>query len=139
MAVQINIEYEGNLHCKAEHGPSSERLSTDAPVDNGGKGATFSPTDLVATGLGSCLMTIMALAAKPMQLDLSGTRISVTKEMTQKPPRRIAALNVVVTFPAGLCLSPSGRVQLEQAAWACPVKQSLHPEVAVNMQFVYTA
>lgn len=139
MAVQIDIEYEGNLRCTAEHGPSSHKLSTDAPIDNGGQGAAFSPTDLVAAGLGSCLMTIMALAAKPVQLDLSGTRICVVKEMTRKPPRRISALSVTVTFPAGLSLSPSGRVQLEQAAWACPVKQSLHPDVAVNMQFVYPA
>jgi putative redox protein len=137
MAVQIDIEYTGNLHCRATHGPSGQQFSTDAPTDNGGKGATFSPTDLVATALGACLTTVMALVAQRTGLDLDGTQVHVAKEMTADPVRRIGALTATVTFPPGLRLSADDRLRLERAATICPVRQSLHPDVRVEIRFEY--
>ena len=125
MAVTITVSYLGDLHCEATHEPSGGRLVTDAPVDNGGKGDTFSPTDLTATGLGTCLMTIMGLVAKRHDWDLTGTRVRVVKEMTAVPVRRIGAGS------RGIRL----RVLLERAADTCPVRQSLHPDVKVTMVF----
>src|SRR6185295_18627169 len=98
--VRIEAEYEGELRVVARHGPSGAKLSTDAPVDNHGKGESFSPTDLVATALGSCVMTIMGIVAERNQIDLTGTRIHVTKEMIQQPVRRIGRLPVTLTIPA---------------------------------------
>ena len=137
MAVEINLTYEGGLHCAATHGPSRQTLSTDAPVDNGGKGAAFSPTDLVATALGTCMATVMGLVAERNQLDISGLQIQVIKEMTAVPVRRIASLKTRLVFPSGKPLSTTDRAKLEAAARACPVKQSLHPEVQTPMEFVY--
>lgn len=139
MSVEVNIDYEGGLHCRAVHAPSNQALVTDAPVDNGGRGEAFSPTDLVATGLGACMLTILGLAAKPLGIDVRGTRTQVLKDMTSDPVRRIGALRVTVTFPEGMALTPEQRVQLEQAALICPVKQSLHPDVHVAIEFVYPA
>ena len=87
MSVEIRTVYEGQLHCTATHGPSQVQLSTDAPLDNGGRGESFSPTDLVATALGTCVMTILGLVADRHQLDLRGTQVNVIKEMVQKPIR----------------------------------------------------
>ena len=137
MAVEINITYEGGLLCTATHGPSRNTLNTDAPVDNGGKGAAFSPTDLVATALGACMATIMGLVAQRSQLNIDGLQIQVIKEMTADPVRRIGTLKTRLVFPPGSSLSPADRARLEAAAKACPVKQSLHPDVATPMEFVY--
>jgi putative redox protein len=137
MAVEINITYEGDLCCKAIHGPSGQALITDAPVDNGGKGATFSPTDLVATGLGACIATIMGLVAKRNNLRLDGLKVNVLKEMVSDPVRRIGALKVRVAVPSRNGLSSADRTKLEAAAKACPVKQSLHPETQVSIEFAY--
>ncbi|CAN5951228.1 unnamed protein product [Sphagnum jensenii] len=79
--VEVNVVYEGQLRCKATHGPSGVELLTDAPVDNQGQGASFSPTDLVGTALGTCMMTIMGMAAQRENLDLTGTKVQVIKEM----------------------------------------------------------
>jgi putative redox protein len=137
MAVTIDIAYLGELHCDAVHGPSRNRLVTDAPVDNGGQGETFSPTDLVATALGSCLMTVMGIVARRHDLDLSGTRVQVVKEMTAVPTRRIGALTATITVPNGDRLSVFDRRLLERTADQCPVRQSLHPDVKVVMTFEY--
>ena len=137
MAVEIDIRYEGQLRCGAVHGPSRQALTTDAPVDNGGKGEAFSPTDLVATAMGTCVMTIMGLVAQRQGVDLSGTRIHVTKEMAQAPVRRISAIRVTVTLPAGLELGEADRVRIENGARSCPVRQSLHPDVETPIVFVY--
>ncbi len=137
MAVQIDILYQGALRCEATHGPSKETLSTDAPVDNGGKGAAFSPTDLVATALGTCMATIMGIVARRNQLDIEGLKVQVLKEMVAEPARRIGALNTRLVFPRGKRYSPAERAKLEAAAKTCPVKQSLHPEVKVALEFVY--
>lgn len=139
MAVEINIVYEGQLRCAATHGPSGATLSTDAPVDNHGKGESFSPTDLVATALGSCVMTIMGIVADRHQIDLTGTRIQVTKEMVQQPIRRIGRLPVTVTIPADKAtqVDAADRAKLETAARHCPVHQSLHPDIDAPIEFVW--
>ena len=137
MAVEIEIAYEGGLHCTATHGPSRSALTTDAPVDNGGKGAVFSPTDLVATALGTCMATIMGLLAQRNNLDIDGLQIQVIKEMTADPVRRIGLLKTRLVFPSRKPLSTADRAKLEAAARACPVKQSLHPDVKTPMEFVY--
>ena len=90
--VEMTIQYEGELRCTATHGPSGCRLQTDAPVDNMGKGETFSPTDLVATGLGACILTIIGIVAKRHAIPVRGATVKVTKVMTTEPPRRIARL-----------------------------------------------
>jgi putative redox protein len=135
VAVTIDVEYEGDLHCEAVHEPSGLRLVTDAPVDNGGKGEAFSPTDLTATGLGTCVVTIMGIAARRHGWDLSGTRVRVVKEMTSVPMRRIGALTVAISVPPGRVPDPADRLLLERAADTCPVRQSLHPDVKVTLAF----
>ncbi len=135
MSVQIQVAYEGDLHCSAVHGPSASTLSTDAPADNQGRAETFSPTDLVATALGSCLLTIMGIYARPRNIRIEGARASVEKEMTKTPPRRIARLTVHLTLPA--TLTDKQRGGLVQAARACPVAASLHPDVEVVLNFEY--
>lgn len=137
MAVTIEIEYKGDLHCTATHGPSRRQFITDAPTDNGGRGEAFSPTDLVATALGTCLTTVMALLANRTGLDLDGTRVRVVKEMTADPVRRIGALTAIVSFPPGCCFTPDDRLRLERVAHTCPVRQSLHPDVKVDIRFEY--
>ena len=139
MAVEIDIVYEGGLRCAATHGPSGATLSTDAPVDNHGRGESFSPTDLVATALGSCVMTIMGIVAERNQIDLTGIRIRVSKEMIQQPIRRIGRLPVTVTIPAKKAakVSAADRTKLETAARHCPVHQSLHPDIDSPIDFVW--
>ncbi|QDT06793.1 OsmC-like protein [Rubripirellula lacrimiformis] len=137
MAVEIDILYRGGLHCEATHGPSGTSLETDAPTDNGGKGASFSPTDLVATALGTCVMTILGLVADRHDLDLSSTSVHVEKEMVADPVRRIGSLRTVVTVPAGLAIDDAMRTRLESAARKCPVHQSLHPKIDAPIDFIY--
>ena len=137
MAVDIDIVYTGDLHCEATHRPSGTKLVTDAPLDNGGRGEAFSPTDLSATSLGTCLVTTMALVAGRHGLDLAGTAVHVVKEMVADPRRRIGALRTTITFPKGLVLSPQQRALLQATALACPVKQSLGDGVETPMEFVY--
>lgn len=97
--VRLTSTYEGGLRCRAEHGPSGTVLVTDAPVDNHGKGESFSPTDLVATALGACMMTIMGIVAERHGIDLVGMKAETVKEMTSEPPRRIASLRTRLTIP----------------------------------------
>jgi putative redox protein len=136
MAVEIEIVYEGRLYCGAVHGPSGATLRTTAPVDNGGTGDKFSPTDLVATALGTCMLTIMGIASDRIGIELTGTKVKVIKEMAAAPVRRIGRLAVTITLPSGLALSEKDRTILEDAARLCPVKQSLHPDVKVDTEFI---
>ncbi|HNV68975.1 MAG TPA: OsmC family protein [Candidatus Ozemobacteraceae bacterium] len=136
MSVSIGIEYLGNLQCRAIHEPSQQALLTDAPVDNGGRGAEFSPTDLVATALGTCLLTVMGLVAARSNIDLRGTTVQVTKEMTADPVRRIGRLEVQIRYPATLVVPEVERLKLERAAALCPVKQSLHPDVEIVVSYL---
>ena len=133
--VQIDVTYHGGLRCEAVHGPSGEKLLTDAPVDNHGKGETFSPTDLVATALGTCIPTIMGMVAEREKIDLTGMRVSVQKEMSAQPPRQIAKLTTRIVMPAGL--TEQQRVKLEKAAHTCPVHQTLHGNVELPIEFIY--
>jgi len=133
--VNIKIEYQGELHCKATHGPSGAVLNTDAPRDNQGRGESFSPTDLVATALGSCMLTIMGIAARTQNIDISGATAAVEKEMTATPPRRIERLAVKIHVPHSL--SPADKEKLERAAHTCPVHRSLHPDVQIPIVFTW--
>ena len=131
--VEISIKYLGDLRCEARHEPSGTVITTDAPVDNEGRGESFSPTDLAATSLGTCMLTIMGISARRQGVDLGETTVKVLKEMTAQPPRRIAKLTVVFTVP--LAASHEKRAMLESAARSCPVHLSLHPEVVQEMRF----
>ncbi|MBV9489506.1 MAG: OsmC family protein [Verrucomicrobia bacterium] len=133
--VKIEIEYQGELHTRAVHEPSGAELTTDAPVDNGGKGSAFSPTDLVATALGTCAVTTMGLFAARHAIDLHGTKVTVLKEMIQQPVRRIGRLQVDLYLP--LPADHPHRAALERAALTCPVHQSLRPEVQIPIAFHY--
>ena len=129
MSVKISCEYLGNLRVRATHGPSGTVLITDAPVDNQGKGESFSPTDLTATSLATCIMTILGIQAKGLNLDFRGLRVEVEKHMTAQSPRRIAKLEAMIQMPAGIAEELHDR--LIRAANACPVKQSLHPDIEI--------
>jgi putative redox protein len=133
--VEINIAYQGQLRCAAVHHPSGTVVMTDAPKDNHGRGESFSPTDLVATALGSCMLTIMGIAAKTIGIDLEGTKVTVRKEMAAKPNRRIATLAVTINVLA--VLEEEQKQALIKAAMTCPVHQSLHPDVQMPVEFVW--
>lgn len=125
--VTITGEYQGELHCRAVHGPSGNVLQTDAPKDNQGKGEAFSPTDLVATAFATCVCTIMAMAARVRGVELAGMTWTVTKEMSATPRRRIARLHLRIQLPPAAAAVP--REIFERAAHTCPVHQSLAPEI----------
>jgi putative redox protein len=135
--VDIYMRYEGGLHCSAVHGPSTVQLATDAPRDNQGKGESFSPTDLVATALGTCLLTTMGIAARRNGWNLDGIELHVKKEMTRDPPRRIERLTARFTVPAAVsaALDAQTRSELEHIAHTCPVALSLHQTVDVDTVF----
>ena len=133
--VNISVCYDGELHCSATHGPSHASISTDAPTDNQGKGEAFSPTDLVATALATCMATTMALRAAKEGVDLRKMTVSVSKKMSNDAPRRIVALPSEVHVP----LPPNcpQRELLEQAALNCPVHKSLPPEIDRPTKFFW--
>jgi putative redox protein len=135
--VEIHARYEGELHCTAEHGPSATTLGTDAPADNQGRGATFSPTDLVATALGTCMLTTMGIAARRKGWTIDGVGLSVEKLMTKQPPRRIERLPVRVRVPAevGQRLDAEAKRELEQVARSCPVALSLSDAIPIDVEF----
>jgi putative redox protein len=135
MGVRIDIAYQNGLRCQAVHGPSGQSLYTDAPVDNHGKGESFSPTDLVATALGACLATIMGIVAEREAIDLTGTKIQVVKEMVADPKRRIGKLAIRIEIQ--IQLTSGMKAKLEQAARSCPVKESLRPDIETPMEFIY--
>jgi putative redox protein len=133
--VNISIRYTGELHCAATHGPSASEIATDAPVDNNGKGESFSPTDLVATALGTCMATVMAIAAQRHQIELKGMTVEITKEMSKDNPRRIVRLASTMQIP--LSEDHPQRELLEKAALGCPVNHSLHPEIEKPVKFIW--
>lgn len=135
--VKVTGEYQGDLHCTATHGPSGDTLTTDAPKDNQGRGAAFSPTDLVATALATCIATTMAIVARKHGVELNGLRYEVTKEMSADAPRRIVRLATTVWLPIAKT-EPVGAA-LEHAAHHCPVHQSLHPQVDKPIVFHWAA
>lgn len=135
--VRITLRYPGELHTEAVHEPSSARLETDAPRDNQGKGESFSPTDLLATSLGTCMMTVMGILARREGLDIDGLLATVDKHMTVSPPRRVARLVVEITLPAakGALLDTARRAALAEAGETCPVRLSLSDSVAVETRY----
>ena len=130
--VRIDATYDGNLRCTVTHGPSGKQLITDAPVDNMGKGESFSPTDLLATSMLTCIMTIVAIRADSKKVDVAGMTGSVEKTMASGP-RRIAKLEVVINLPSGL--------NMEDRAWLitegcnCPVCVSVSESMEVDVTF----
>ena len=133
--VEIQLTYEGDLHCCATHMPSGNTLVTDAPVDNNGRGQAFSPTDLVATALGTCVATVIGIVAKRKEIAVEGMKVTVRKEMSDSMPRRISRLEMDLVMP--LLASHPHRSLLESAANTCPVKQSIHPEIELVMNWTW--
>ena len=136
LTVEITIHYEGDLRCRSVHAPSGSEAATDAPVDNQGKGETFSPTDLVATAWGSCMLTIMGIVAERHGIDLKGTSLTVQKHMVVEPVRRIGKLEAVVEIPTPL--SWGDRKRLQGAAENCPVHHSLAEETEKVVDWRWT-
>lgn len=132
------IVYLGDLRTQATHLQSNETIITDAPVDNNGKGEAFSPTDLAATSLGSCAMTIMGIVAKREGLDFSGSEIEVTKIMSAEAPRKIAKVIVDFTMKTPEALSEEVQAKYVRAAHTCPVSLSLHPDIEQVFNFSWT-
>jgi putative redox protein len=133
--VTIQLEYQGDLHCKAVHGPSGTELTTDAPKDNQGRGESFSPTDLVATALGSCILSVMGIMARTLGITIDGSTATVDKEMANVPVRRIEALRVKIHVPHAL--GEDEKTKLIRAAHTCPVHKSLHPDVQQALEFTW--
>ena len=134
MKNQVEIIYEGDLRTKAIHHASGAKILTDAPVDNQGKGQEFSPTDLVATALGSCMLTIMGITANVQNIDIAGTKVRVEKLMG-KNPRKISQINIEVIFST--IISDKHKIILERAANHCPVAKTLEGNIEENIKFIY--
>ena len=131
--VRIEATYDGDLRCTAVHGPSGMQLVTDAPVDNNGKGESFSPTDLLATSMLTCVMTIVAIRADSKGIDVGGMNGSVEKSMAANP-RRIAKLEVIVDLPSNL--SMDDRAWLITEGCNCPVCVSVSESMEVDVTFL---
>jgi uncharacterized OsmC-like protein len=129
-----SVIYEGGLRTVATHLQSGSLIQTDAPIDNHGLGERFSPTDLVATALGSCMSTTMGIKARDLEIDLKGMQIEVTKIM-KADPRRIAGIYLTFHFPSSLHLDDKQRTILERTAHTCPVIYSIHPDIEVQVSF----
>jgi uncharacterized OsmC-like protein len=133
--VKMTAVYTGEKHCTAKHEPSQAVLETDAPKDNQGRCESFSPTDLVATALGTCILTTMAIVAERDGVDIKGAKMTVEKVMNANP-RTIGSLKTVIEMPSKL--PDDYRKKMEHVANTCPVKRSLHPDVQVPVEFLYT-
>ncbi len=133
--VQMHLDYQGSLRCRLKHGPSGTTIETDAPKDNHGRGESFSPTDLVSSALGACMLTIMGIFAQRHEISLDGAEADVTKEMVQEPVRRIGRITVKFRMPGGI--PADKRSALERAAMTCPVHKSLHPDIETPVSFTY--
>ena len=133
---QIEITYTRNLHTQCNHLQSGNKIKTDAPVENHGSGEAFSPTDLAVTALGSCLLTIMGIAAKTHGINIDESTARVTKIMS-KNPRRIGKIIVVINIPYEL--STKEQRLLNQAAKGCPVHHSLHPDIEKEIKINFNA
>ncbi len=132
--ITAQVAYHGDLRCKSTHVKSGDTFITDAPVDNNGKGAAFSPTDLVATGLASCMLTVMGIKAQELGVIIDGSSASVIKTMAAAP-RRISQIDVHVTMKGGS--DKRTQLILERVATTCPVYNSLHPDIVKNISFLW--
>ena len=135
MGVEISGSYTGNLKMELRHGPSGTPMTTAAPRDNMGDGSSFSPTDLLAASLGSCMVTTMAIVAQREGIPFDRASFSLEKHMTPQPPRRVDAIPVTIRLPA--TLTEEQRKKLEDAARTCPVHRSLLPEIRLEVEFIY--
>jgi uncharacterized OsmC-like protein len=133
--MTAEIIYKGNLRTQATHLQSGTSIETDAPTDNQGKGERFSPTDLVATAYGTCMITTMAIRAADMQLNFDNTRIEITKIMSSDAPRRIAGIKCHLYFSPEFRASEEQKAQLIRIARSCPVEKSLHPDLELDVAF----
>lgn len=131
--TRIQVTYAGNLRTEATHEESGAVIQTDAPKDNQGNGELFSPTDLLAASLGTCVLTLMGIAARKLKVDLAGLRATVDKEMRQSPSRRVGRIVVHVYSPQQFDIET--RAKIEQAGIGCPVHESLHPDVQQEIIF----
>lgn len=131
---KMRVLYLGDLHTECTH-ETGAKIETDAPKDNMGKGETFSPTDLFAASLATCMLTLMGIASKKLAIELKGMSAEVEKEMSNVGPRRIGKL--IVRIRSSHLPNPQAREKLEQAALECPVKHSLHPSIKVEVDFVW--
>lgn len=131
--VSIQLTYKGELRCEAVHGPSASTIVTDAPVDNQGKGQSFSPTDLCATATGSCMATIMGIRARDLGINIQGMKIKVDKIMSSDCPRRISKLVIHMDIPVNP--DPEAKAALIDAAENCPMQHSLHPDIERCLSF----
>ncbi|WP_126247272.1 MULTISPECIES: OsmC family protein [Chitinophaga] len=130
------ILYNGELRTTATHPRSGSVIETDAPVDNNGKGERFSPTDMVASALGSCMLTIMGIKARDKGWNIDGTTVSIDKIMGTDP-RRITGVKVLIAVPQTAGLDDTARKILENAALTCPVAKSLHPDIQQDVTFTW--
>ncbi len=133
--MTAEIIYQGQLRTRAVHVASGNEIITDAPTDNHGKGEAFSPTDLVASALGSCMLTVMGIFADKNGLNMDGTRVEATKIMANEP-RRIGEVRIRMYIPGGT-LTDIERKKLENVALTCPVAKSLHPDIKQKVTFEY--
>ncbi|HEV7348494.1 OsmC family protein [Telluribacter sp.] len=133
----IKTEYLGELRTEATHVQSGTAIITDAPTDNQGRGEAFSPTDLVAASLGSCMITIMGIAARRDGIDLKGSDMEITKGMSADAPRRIVRIEVKLGMLTDRELTAEERARLERAAHTCPVALSLHPDITQAITFAW--
>lgn len=133
--MTTSIIYKGNLRCEAKHIQSGTIIETDAPTDNRGKGERFSPTDLVCVALATCIVTTMGMKAIDMNIDLSDTKMEVTKHMATDPIRRIGKIEIKLTLPSTLKLDEKEMTIMKRVAETCPVKKSLHEDVEVLVEF----
>jgi uncharacterized OsmC-like protein len=131
--MTASVIYKGDLRCECTHLQSGTKTETDAPTDNRGKGERFSPTDTVCVALATCMITTMGIRAADMQIDLSGTRIDVTKHMLGEP-RRIGKIEVILHLPAA-SLDEKDRLMLQKIGDNCPVMKSLHPDLEVVVDY----
>ena len=131
----VKTTYLGDLRTNSTHLQSGNQLITDAPTDNMGKGEAFSPTDLLATATGTCILTTMAIVAQRDGIELSDSEVEVTKIMTQTPPRRVARLEINLKMRSNVVLSNEQINKLENTAHKCPVALSLHPDVEQVLTF----
>ena len=132
--VRTTLVYKDEKNCEITHEPSGTKIITDAPKDNGGRGETFSPTDLMGVALASCVVTTIAIVGEKQGINFVGSSASVEKVMTGAP-RRIQSLTLQVRLPASL--TPEQRKQMEEIARTCPVHRSIHPDVQMPMTFIY--
>ncbi len=133
--MTATVIYQGDLRCECTHLQSGSIIETDAPTDNRGKGERFSPTDTVCVALATCVITTMGIRAQDMGISLKGTKIEVTKHMKSEP-RRIGQIDVILNLP-GQHISEHDKSLLEKIGHACPVARSLHPELTMNIQFIW--